>query len=127
MSHVRAGERFTLIDHESLRMTGEVREFEFLPSSMRENNFFGATAVELENGDRIVVRAFEDEVHRLHKQMHDARERLHTLAGDLQGLEESHPSFSTKAHQLHRLREYVGDFDDLIAATVDSYKVSDLF
>jgi hypothetical protein len=61
MTNVMAGDIVNLVDSVQLSVNAAVREFTFLPDSMRENNYFGTVAALLATGELLVVEAFEVE------------------------------------------------------------------
>jgi len=61
MSGVRAGDIVNLIDNAHVSVNAAIREFTFLPESMRDNNYMGTVAVQLAGGERVLVEAFETE------------------------------------------------------------------
>jgi hypothetical protein len=61
MSNLLSGDIVNLIDSPHVSVNAAIREFSFLPASMRENNYFGTVAAQLASGERLLVQALEDE------------------------------------------------------------------
>ena len=59
MNNLLSGDIVNLIDSPHVSVNAAIREFSFLPASMRENNYFGTVAAQLASGDRVLVEAFE--------------------------------------------------------------------
>lgn len=74
MSIARVGDIFQLVDHPEVEVNAAIRDFDFLPASMKENNFFGTVGIQLSNGDRLVISAFEEDGQAQYSVVHNDRD-----------------------------------------------------